>query len=112
MKTLLPGGFSALEPFASTWAGATAFDRDHLRSSQPASDRAAFYKAASPLVEQALDMLDSKSLDSFDESDETLMRLLLTYAHVATAEEVQGPDEAKHALTRPRLPFTHAPADA
>ncbi len=112
MTQQLPEGFEALDKFASVWAVPTAAERDALRTCRPASERAAFHLAIAPLIEPALTLLDRKAITAFDQRDTNLMRLVLAYAHVAHAEDVQGPDEAKHALSRPRLTITRAPADA
>ncbi|MXO89985.1 hypothetical protein [Pontixanthobacter aquaemixtae] len=111
MSRKLPKGFEALEPFIAIWSANTAAQRDNLRTTVPAQQRAAFHRVIAPLANQALDQLDEKGLANFDAADENLMQLLLAYAHVGHAEEVQGSDEAKHAATRPRLRFTRAPAD-
>jgi hypothetical protein len=107
----LPAGYETLEPFAAIWAEDSAAARDGLRTHQSAGARQAFYDAMQPLIVPALDHLDTKSLSSHDAGERTLMLLTLAYAHVATAIEVQGPDEAKHAINRQRLPITRAPAD-
>lgn len=107
----LPAGFEALEPFVATWAADSAAARDGLRTHQSPEARQAFYSAMNPLLISALDRLDSVPLPSHSASETTLMHLTLSYAHVALAVEVQGPDEAKHAVNRQRLPISRAPAD-
>jgi hypothetical protein len=107
----LPEGFEALEPFVAIWAGETAVARDALRTDQSAEARQAFYDAMTPLIVPALDHLDATSLSSHDAAETALMRLALTYAHIAHAIEVQGPDEAKHAANRQHLHITRTPAD-
>jgi hypothetical protein len=108
---ILPAGFEALEAFVATWAVNSAATRDHLRTHQSADVRQAFYDAMNPLLCLALDQLDSVPLSEHDDAETALMRLTLSYAHVALAVEVQGPDEAKHAVNRQRLPISRAPAD-
>ena len=107
----LPRGFEALEPFITVWAKASAGERDGLRTTQSAEARQSYYDAMNPLIGHALDRLDTKSLAEHDAAERQLMQLTLTYAHIATAVEVQGPDEAKHATGRSRLPITRATAD-
>ena len=107
----LPSGFEALEPFVATWAVNSAAGRDALRTHQSADARQAFYEAMNPLLAAALDRLDSVPLKDHDAGENLLMLLTLSYAHIALAIEVQGPDEARHAINRSRLPITRAPAD-
>jgi hypothetical protein len=109
---MLPAGFAALERFVAEWAGTTAAERDRLRTVHGAQARQEFYEVMTPLLASALALLDATPLAEHDERQRTLMLLTLSYAHVALAVEVQGPDEAKHAINRQRLPISHAPADA
>jgi hypothetical protein len=111
MSSLLPAGFEALEPFAPTLAGKTAADRAHLRDTLSREDAQAFYACAHPLLEPALDYLDRKPLAGHDEKEQRLMRLCLTFAHVAMGVEVQREVEAAHAKMRPHMRLTRAPAD-
>ncbi len=111
MTALLPKGFETLEPFVERWALATGGERADMRGDSPAEERAAFYAAASDLLEPALGYLDSKPLAEFDESEKRLMRLMLSLAHVAMAEEVQKEEEPQHAVFRSFMPVTRAPAD-
>jgi hypothetical protein len=108
----LPIGFAALEPFVAIWAADSAVARDALRAQQSAAARQAFYDAMTPLIGPALDRLDATALADHDAGETALMRLTLCYAHIAHAVEVQGPDEAKHAVNRQHLHITRAPADA
>jgi hypothetical protein len=108
---ILPAGFAALAPFADAWAADNAAARDALRTHQSAAARQAFYDAMQPLIVPALDHLDATPLGDHDVAQRRLMALALAYAHVALAIEVQGPDEAKHAINRQRLPISRAPAD-
>jgi hypothetical protein len=108
----LPAGFEALEPFVPTWATHSAAARDGLRTHQSAEARQAFYDTMNPLLIPALDRLDAVPLAEHDIAEKNLMLLTLSFAHVALAVEVQGPDEAKHGINRQRLPISRAPADA
>lgn len=107
----LPAGFEALEPFVADWAikGAAARARRRL-DSEPA-DRTAFFAAAAPLLEPALAWLDKTPLDQLDASEQRLMDLVLTFAHVALAVEIQGDDEPGHARDARFLTITRAASD-
>ncbi len=111
MSTLLPLGFEALEPFATQWAGATAADRAHLRSAFPSAERNAFHAACAPLLVEGLSRLDQTALREQDEGERRLMHLLLTFAHVSLAVEIQGDDEENHGLLRASMRIIRAPAD-
>ena len=111
-QAMLPEGFAALEPYAAQWAGETAAERARLRSTYPAEARDAFYAACRPLLESALAELDAKPLAAHDERERRLMRMMLTFAHVSLAVEVQRGDEPAHAGLREHLRFLHASADA
>lgn len=108
----LPTGFETLEPFVAIWAADSAAARDNLRTQQSPAARQSFYDAMTPLLLAALERLDSVSLAEHDGDEKNLMLLTLSYAHVALAVEVMGPDETKHAINRQRLPISRAPADA
>jgi hypothetical protein len=107
----LPPGFEALEPFAEAWAIAGANNRTKRRVASTPAERVAFFEATKGLLVPALDYLDKKPLKDFDDEEQRLMNLLLTFAHVAMAVEVQGDDEARHAKYSPFMPITRAPAD-
>ena len=112
MVTSLPAGFEALEPFAERFAIAGTANRAQLRSDTTGEERTAFYEAAKDLVGPALDMLDKKPLDDLDESEQRLLNLCLSFAHISLAVEIQGPDEERHAQMREYMRITHSPADA
>lgn len=107
----LPAGFELLEPFVVPWAANSASARDGLRTLQSAESRQAFYDAMKPLLVPALARLDTVPLAAHNAAENRLMLLTLSYAHVALAVEVQGPDETKHGINRQRLPISRAPAD-
>ncbi|AMO70597.1 hypothetical protein [Sphingorhabdus sp. M41] len=111
MSALLPEGFEELSEFVEIWAVPDASARDMLRGSVPAGDRQKFYNAFAPRLEETLDFLDKTPLATHDPKQTNLMSLALSFAHAAQAQEVQGPDEAKHAQSRMRLPIICAPAD-
>jgi hypothetical protein len=111
VSRLLPDGFAALEPFTERWAGDSAVIRAHLRDSASPEDAAAFYAAAQPLIESALARLDAKPLADHDDCEQRLMRLVLTFAHVSLAIEVQDRHEPAHRKLREHMRITRAPAD-
>jgi hypothetical protein len=107
----LPAGFEALEPFARDWAIEGSQARDDARTVRSADERQAFYDAMTPHLAEALDHLDQTPLAEHDAGQKALMLMTLSYAHVALAQEIQGPDEARHAASRRAIPITRAPAD-
>jgi hypothetical protein len=110
-ETSLPLDFEALLPFVEFWAGNTAAERAHSRDSSDEASRLAFYNVIVELAPQALAYLDAKPLNQFDGSEQRLMKLLLSFAHVAMAVELHREEEPKHAKTRPYMRITQAPAD-
>ena len=112
MTALLPPGFETLEPFVAQWAVHGTNARAELRGSSRPEQRQAFYDAAKDVVAGALDELDRKPLAELDTAEKRLLDLLLSFAHVALAVEIQGPDEGKHAELRSHMPITFSPADA
>jgi hypothetical protein len=110
-SSLLPAGFEALEPFAPTWAIAGAANRAERRMTSSEAERIAFFDAAKDLLAPALARLDEKPLDQFDEKEARLMNLMLAFAHVDFAVEIQGGDESKHVRGARRMRITRAPAD-
>ena len=107
----LPAGFEALEPFVATWAIAGAANRAERRLSSSEAERVAFFEAAKDLLAPALARLDEKPLAQFDEKEKRLMNLMLAFAHVDFAVEMQGDQESKHARGARRMRITRAPAD-
>jgi hypothetical protein len=110
--TLLPPGFAALEPFAADWAIAGAHNRLQRRLSTGEADRVAFFEAAKGIVPRALEYLDTRPLDGFDEREQRLMNLTLAFAHIALAVEIQRDQEAFHATGARRITITRATADS
>jgi hypothetical protein len=111
METSLPKGFQSLEPFVARFAIEGTANRAALRAAAPADERAAFHGAARDLVAPALDLLDKKPLDALDPAERRLLALCLSFAHVALAVELQGPDEDRHAEMRAYMRITRSPAD-
>lgn len=111
MAQSLPAGFETLEPFVERFAISGTANRAQRRSDSTAEERAAFHAAAKDLVAPALDLLDKKPLASLDEKERRLLDMALTFAHIALAVEVQGPDEERHASLRRYMRITRSPAD-
>lgn len=107
----LPEGFAELEPFVEAWGIDGSANRAAKRSSSTPEEREAFFSAASPLMEKALDYLDERPLNELSSSEECLMNLMLSLAHIAPAVEIQGPDEIKSAPWRDRMRITRSSAD-
>ncbi|MCB2072854.1 MAG: hypothetical protein H6917_07015 [Novosphingobium sp.] len=112
MTSSLPAGFETLEPFVERFSISGTANRAELRSDITGEERSAFYEAAKDLVAPALDLLDKKPLDALDASEKRLLDLCLSFAHVALAVEIQGPDEERHSRMRQYMRITRSPADA
>jgi hypothetical protein len=108
---LLPAGFEALEPFVSYWAVAGSANRERLRGESTEQQRQAFYQACKDLLAPGLAALDRKPLDQLDAAEQRLMNLLLSFAHVSIAVEIQRDAEAAHAENRRFLRITRTSAD-
>ena len=111
MANTLPAGFEALEPFVPRFAVSGTANRAQRRSDSTPEERAAFFAAARDMVGPALDHLDTRPLDALDDSEQRLMDLALSFAHIALAVDIQGPDEARHAELRQHMRITRSPAD-
>ena len=112
MPHSLPPGFAPLEPFAERFAVAGTANRAALRSDTAPEERQAYYDAMKDLLAPALDLLDTKKLDALDATEQRLMNMALSFAHIAMAIEIQGPDEAKHAKLRAHMKIVRSTADA
>lgn len=112
MADLLPAGFETLEPFVDRFALEGTAARAARRGESTPEERQAFHAAARELVGPALDALDAKGLDHLDAREQRLLNLVLSFAHVALAVEVQGPDEQRHAELRQSMRITRSPAGA
>jgi hypothetical protein len=109
--TSLPTSFVALEPFVARWAIASTAERCAARSNSTSDEREAFFVAAGPMLDAALDHLDHQPLEALSPEDQRLMDLMLSLAHVALAVEIQGPDEEKSAPWRDRMRIDRSTAD-
>jgi hypothetical protein len=108
---LLPIGFEDLEPFVAGWAIEGTAQRAQRRFESTREERAALFAAAKDRILPALDLLDRKPLAAHDACERRLMHLMLSVAHVALAEEVQGPDEEKHRLKSRHMVITRSVTD-
>jgi hypothetical protein len=75
-----------------------------------ASQRGKFGKR-DKFFSEIVDCIRGKPLNQFDASEQRLMKLVLNFAHVAMAVELQREEEPKHAQYRPYMRITRAPAD-
>ena len=112
MSALLPAGFEALDPFVEYWAVSGSANRDRRRGDSTPDQRVSFYQAAKGLVGDALQLLDAKGLGKFDEREDRLMNLMLSFAHVTMAVEMLKDAEVRHARFREVMKITRSPADA
>jgi hypothetical protein len=110
--SVLPFGFEALEPFVARWAVDGTANRDRLRADSTDAERKAFYSVCKDLLAPALAQLDGTPLGQFDRQQQQLMNLLLSFAHVSLAVELQRDAEAAHTENRRHLRITCASADA
>ena len=110
-QSLLPAQFQSLEPYAEVWAVAGAANRLQRRLVTSDAERIAFFHAANNLAPAALDYLDRKSLHQLDEQETRLLNMMLSLCHVSLAVEIQGDDEARHAVGRQYMRITRASAD-
>ena len=110
-ETSLPKGFETLEPFAARWAIKGMAARAQARLDSTEADRLSFFDAAKDFVAPALARLDHKPLAGLDDSEKRLMDLMLSFAHVSIAVEMQGENEARHANAAPMMRITRATAD-
>ena len=108
----LPAGFEELEPFVAFWAVAGTANRDLRRGESSPEQRLAFFEAMRPRLQQALALLDEKRLGDLDETEQRLMNLLLSFAHVTLAVEMMDQAEPRHASFRKEMRITRSPADS
>ena len=101
-----------MESLVPLWAIEGSAARAAKRDSSSANERQELFTALHPRLSEALEYLDQIGLPSFTNADQNLMNLLLSYAHVSLAVEVQGEDEAKLAIWRPKMQLTRTPAGA
>lgn len=107
----LPKGFEALEPLVARWGIKGMAARAQARLDSTEAERLAFFDAVKDFVAPALARLDHKPLTALDASEKRLMDLMLSFAHVSIAIEMQGENEARHAKAAPMMRITRATAD-
>ncbi len=84
----LPQAFSDLEPWAATWCLATEPERWSRRLATPMTEMQAFYDAAFPRAEAALQYLDAFPIDDMPAEAERLLHLVYSLLMVSYAVEV------------------------
>ncbi len=96
---LLPAEFSDLEPFAATWCLASEPERYARRLASTMDQLQAFYDAAAPRADDAMDYCDRFPLDDLPEDARHLLHLLYSLVMVSFPVEAFG---------QPRIPDTGA----
>jgi hypothetical protein len=86
----LPAEFAGLEPFAATWCLATEAERWERRMASSMEDLVAFYDAAFPRLEDAIEYCDRFPLDDLPTEVERLLQLIHSLVLVAMAVEIFG----------------------
>ncbi|MCV7150193.1 hypothetical protein [Mycolicibacterium pyrenivorans] len=109
---LLPPGFETLEPFVDRWVCESADDRLKRRLGSTDAERVEFFDAAKDRLQDGLTYLDKKPFTEYDDDETRLMKLFLSFAHIALAVEVQGDAEPKHAVGARFMTITQAPSAA
>jgi len=107
----LPPGFETLEPFVDRWSLPTADQRLKRRIATTEAERLTFHAAVCDLLDDGLDYLDKKLFTEYDDADQRLMQLLLSFAHISLAVEVQGDDEPEHAAAARFITISRAPSE-
>jgi hypothetical protein len=103
----LPPAFSALEPFAATWALPSADERMQKRMAASMAEIQAFYDVLLPITESALAHLDSFTLGALPAAEARLLHLLLAGAEAGLAVEVYGAPQLPLAPSASRFKVTH-----
>jgi hypothetical protein len=107
---MLPVEFADLQPFAETWSLATEPERWDKRMSSSMDDLLAFYDAAFPRLEAAVDHCDGYLLEALPEEATNLLYLVYSLILVSMAVEVFGQaktvDSADAILHRIREPLS------
>jgi hypothetical protein len=107
----LPDGFGSLEAFVPQWSLDGTAARAQRRHESSRDEREAFYLAAREKQAAALELLDRKPLDAHDDRERRLLNLMLSFAHVALAVEVQGAEEERHRQMSRHMIITRSVAD-
>jgi hypothetical protein len=85
---ILPGEFSDLEPYVTTWSLATERERWDQRMASSIDELQAFYDAILPRVEEAIAYCDKFPLDEMPEDAVSLLRLVYSFIIVSFAVEL------------------------
>lgn len=104
--TMLPEGFSSLEPFLPQWGRPDTAARAAARGEASAAEREAFFAAAVAQFEPAMSLLDAAPLVDHSPREQRLLNLMLALSHVSLAIEVQREDEGKHTPQREAMRIT------
>ena len=96
---LLPGQFSALEPFAAAWCLATERERFAKRIASSMDELQAFYDAFLPRAEEAIAYCEKFPLDAMPADVQRLLQLLYSLVMVSFPVE---------AWRQPRIPDSGA----
>jgi hypothetical protein len=106
---LLPPAFADLEPWAPTWCLATEPERWARRHASSMDELLAFYDAAFPRLEAAIELCDQHPLDALPPDVERLLQLVHSVVMVAMAVEIFGQpktvDSADAVLDRIKEPL-------
>lgn len=106
---LLPPAFADLEHYAATWCLATEAERWERRMASSMDEILAFYNAAFPHLEEAIEHCDQHPLDDLPPDVERLLQLIHSLVLVAMAVEVFGQpktvDSADAVLHRVKEPL-------
>lgn len=90
MTTILPTEFVDLQPFADKWCLATESERWGTRMASSMNDLLAFYDAAFPRLEAAVDYCDRYPLNALPGDVTNLLRLVYSLILVSVAVEIFG----------------------
>jgi hypothetical protein len=90
VTTRLPAEFADLEPFAVTWCLATEPERWDRRMASTMDELLAFYDAAFPRLEAAIEHCDGFPLETLPPDVERLLQLVYSVVMVAMAVEIFG----------------------
>ena len=85
--SLLPPEFADLEPFAKEWCLASEPERYAKRLASTMDEMQAFYDAAFPRAEAAIEYLDQFPLDELPDDALNLMRVLYSLISISFAVE-------------------------
>jgi hypothetical protein len=95
---MLPEGYQGLERFVAKWAKPTMVERARLRFDSTAEERAEFSKIVLPFADGALTFLNGFPLEQLPDDALRLFQLMLSFAQMMPAVEVQG-ETAEAVLT-------------